>query len=48
MQLAVISHWQVAFKLIWQPFVFSNLVKSIEIFALDPAWGAQINMNIDQ
>lgn len=39
MQLAVISRWQVAAKLIWQPFVFSNLVKSIATFALDPAMG---------
>lgn len=48
MQLAVISRWQVTSKLIWQPFVFSNLLKSMEIFTHDLAWGAWINMNIDQ
>lgn len=39
MQLAVISRWQVTSKLIWQPFVFSNLLKSMEIFTHDLAWG---------
>lgn len=48
MQLTVISRWQVTFKLIWQPFVFSNLLESMEIFVHDPAQEAWINMNIDQ
>lgn len=46
--LCVILLWQVASKLIWQPFVFHNLLQSIEIFTYKVECGAWINVNIDQ